>query len=283
MKTSTPQVAALTVYPLKSAAGIEVPALALDGRGAVGDRRWLLVDGEGQAITARECHRLLHITPRFATTDLDGALLLDAPNHPTFTAVVPNAAALERTVHVWDDATQALDAGDDAAEWCSDAIGRACRLVRLDDTAVRPLKPKYAGPLSSQGRHVAFPDGAPLLVLGLPSVDALNARLLEQGAPDPLDRRRFRANVWLRDLAPHEEDAWAQIRIGTVTLGMGTLCTRCVLTTVNPDTLEQGPEPLRTFAAYRRTSDGVVFGVNATHANPGTLTVGDAVSILAPR
>ncbi|MFN9309823.1 MOSC N-terminal beta barrel domain-containing protein, partial [Gemmatimonas sp.] len=55
MTTSTPRVAGLTVYPLKSAAGIAVEQMPLDDRGAVGDRRWLLVDGGGQAITAREC------------------------------------------------------------------------------------------------------------------------------------------------------------------------------------------------------------------------------------
>lgn len=283
MTRSTPHVAGLTVYPLKSAAGITVSTVTLDGRGGVGDRRWLLVDGAGRAITARECHPLLHITPRFATADRNGALLLEAPNLTTFTAVVPGADAIARPVFVWDDATLALDAGDEAADWCSNAIGRACRLVRLDDDAMRPLKRKYAGPLAHEARQVAFTDGAPLLVLGLPSIDALNLRLLEQGETTVLDRRRFRANVWLAGLAPHEEDTWGQIGIGDVTLGLGSLCVRCVLTTVNPDTLEQGTEPLRTLADYRRTPDGVVFGVNATHAGPGVLTVGDPVVVLATR
>ncbi len=283
MTTSTPRVAGLTVYPLKSAAGIAVEQMPLDDRGAVGDRRWLLVDGGGQAITARECHALLHITPRFATADRHGALVLDAPRHTTFTAPVPGADAMARPVFVWDDATLALDAGDDAADWCSDVIGRACRLVHLDDEASRPLKRKYAGPLPHEARRVAFTDGAPLLVLGLPSVDALNLRLLETGSSAPLDRRRFRANVWLSHLEPHEEDHWTRVTVGDVTLGMGSLCTRCVLTTVDPDSLAQGGEPLRAFADYRRTDDGVVFGVNATHAGPGTLAVGDAVTVLETR
>lgn len=283
MNHSQPRVAALTVYPLKSAAGIAVDALPLDSRGAIGDRRWLLVDGEGHAITARECHALLHIVPRFATADRNGALLLDAPRHSTLSVVVPDADAAVRCVTVWDDDIDALDVGDEAADWCSTAIGRACRLVRLDDQARRPLKRKYAGPLAHEQRQVAFTDGAPLLVLGFPSVDALNTRLLEQGAVDVLDPRRFRANVWLRGLAPHEEDSWARVQIGDVDLGMGSLCTRCVLTTVNPDSLEQGVEPLRAFAQYRRTSDGVVFGVNATHAAPGTIRIGDTVEVQAGR
>ncbi|GAB1344919.1 MOSC domain-containing protein [Gemmatimonas sp.] len=283
MNYSSPRVAALTVYPLKSAAGIAVDSLPLDSRGASGDRRWLLVNGEGHAITARECHALLHIVPRFATADRNGALLLDAPRHSTLVAVVPDADAAVRRVTVWDDDVEALDAGDEAADWCSTVAGRACRLVRLADLATRPLKRKYAGPLTHEDRQVAFTDGAPLLVLGLPSIDALNTRLLEQGAADVLDPRRFRANVWLNGLTPHEEDSWTRVQIGNVTLGMGSLCTRCVLTTVNPDSLEQGMEPLRTFAQYRRADDGVVFGVNATHAAPGTIHVGDRVVVHARR
>lgn len=278
-----PRVAALTVYPLKSAAGIAVEQLTLDDRGAMGDRRWLLVDGEGMAITARTCHALLHVVPRFATGDRNGALLLDAPRHPTFTAVVPGADAPQRTVQVWDDAVAALDAGDEAADWCSDAIGRACRLVYLDDESQRPLRPKYAGPLPYDARRVAFTDGAPLLLLGYPSVDALNARLVEQGHGETMDRRRFRANVWLDRLAPHGEDQWSAVTIGDVPVGVGSLCTRCVLTTVDPDSLEQGTEPLRTFSAYRRTADGVVFGVNATHARTGVIRVGDVVQVHATK
>jgi len=278
-----PRVAALTVYPLKSAAGIAVEQLTLDDRGAMGDRRWLLVDGEGVAITARTCHALLHVVPRFATADRNGALRLDAPHRPTFTAVVPGADAPQRHVQVWDDAVAALDTGDEAAAWCSDAIGRACRLVYLSDASQRPLRAKYAGPLPHAARRVAFTDGAPLLLLGYPSVDALNARLIEQGHAETMDRRRFRANVWLDRLMPHEEDRWAAVTIGEVPLGVGSLCTRCVLTTVDPNSLEQGPEPLRSFNAYRRTADGVVFGVNATHARTGVIRVGDAVQVHATK
>lgn len=277
----SPHIAALTVYPLKSAAGISVPHMPLDDRGAVGDRRWLLVDGEGHAITARECHPLLHVVPRFASDHRDGALLLDAPRLNTLVVAVPGADALERAVTIWGDNVAALDAGDEAAEWCSDAIGRSCRLVRLDDEAQRPLKPKYAGGLPHSTRRVAFSDGAPLLLLSLASVDGLNTRLTAQGQPEPLDRRRFRANVWIGGVDAHAEDQWHHIVMGDVPVSLGSRCLRCVLTTVNPDTLERGAEPLRIFADYRRAEGGVVFGVNATHERVGTVRVGDAITVRA--
>lgn len=279
----TPSVGGLTIYPLKSAAGVAVAELALDDRGAVGDRRWLLVDPSGHAITARETHALLHVRPRFASDDRNGSLMLDASDHPTCVVPVPDASSAQRQVVIWKDTVTANDAGDDAAAWCSDVIGRACRLVRVADEATRPLKTKYAGPLSSEGRRVAFTDGAPLMLLGHSSIAALNARLALQGHPESMDHRRFRANVWLDTTGPHEEDTWRRVRIGSVELGLGSLCVRCVLTTVNPDTLAAGAEPLRSFSEYRRVAGGVAFGVNATHAAPGTMRVGDMVDVIEAR
>jgi uncharacterized protein len=276
---SSPRVAALTLYPLKSAAGIEVDSMALDDRGAVGDRRWLLVDPAGEAITARETPRMLTIQPQYASDDRNAALALHAPRLPVCVVPVPDAAAPQREVVIWGDVVSALDAGDEVAAWCSDAIGRAARLVRLDDVAARPLKPKYAGPLPHAERRVAFTDGAPLMLLGLASIAHLEERLSARGEPQRMDRRRFRANVWLSGTAAHEEDRWRRIAVGDVALGVGSLCVRCVLTTVDPDTQKKGLEPLREFATYRRVDDGVAFGVNATHAEPGTLRVGDMVQI----
>lgn len=273
------RVAALTLYPIKSTAGIEVDAITLDDRGATGDRRWLLVDPSGEAITARETPRLLTLTPQFATGDREGALALHAPQLPGCVVPVPDASAPQRDVVIWGDVVTALDAGDDVAAWCSDAIGRAARLVRLDDGAARPLKPKYAGPLPHANRRVAFTDGAPLMMLGLASIAHLEERLRAGGQSLHMDRRRFRANIWLEHTAPHEEDQWRRITIGRVDLGVGSLCIRCVLTTVDPDTQTAGVEPLREFAAYRRVPDGVAFGVNVTHAGAGTLRVGDVVQI----
>ncbi len=273
------QVASLTIYPLKSAAGVEVTTLELDAMGATGDRRWLLVDDEGAQITARTAHALLRIQPVIDLADRDGDLQLTAAGFASLTVPVPAPDAERVTVQVWDDQLSALLASAEASAWCSEVIGRPCRLVRHGAVSHRPLQSKYTGGLSPAGRAVTFTDGAPLLLLGLSSIAALNARLAEQDSTAPVDRRRFRANIWLDGTAPHAEDAWRSVRIGGVELGLGTLCPRCVLTTVDPDSCEQGVEPLRTLASYRRQDGGVVFGVNTTHASPGVIQQGDAVEV----
>jgi uncharacterized protein YcbX len=278
-----PHVAALTIYPLKSAAGCAVETLYLDARGAMGDRRWLLVDPHGEQITARDTPALVRIVPGLPDGPGGASLTLCVPGQPGLAVRSDVVDAPARMVRVWDDEVLARDMGESAAAWCSQAIGRPCRLVHLDDASTRPLRERFAGGMSTTDRTVAFTDGAPLLVLGLASIDALNHRLVAKGETQLMDRRRFRANVWLAGLTPHEEDTWRRVQIGERTLGVGSWCARCVLTTVDPDTAEKGHEPLRTFATYRRHDGGVVFGVNCTHDAPGELRVGMPVQVIALR
>jgi uncharacterized protein len=88
----------------------------------------------------------------------------------------------------------------------------------------------------------------------------------------------------LATAAPHEEDGWERVRVGAVEIGVGSPCPRCVVTTIDPGTLAQDVEPLRTLAQYRRgEGGGVMFGMNATHAAPGELVVGDVVDVLSHR
>ncbi len=277
------RVAALFVHPIKSAAAIAVDSLALDDRGAVGDRRWLVIDEAGNQITARETPSLALVRPMFADCDddpgvlrnMDGALWLSAPGLTRHRVDLP-ATRTTRVVQIWSDLVEAHDAGDEVAQWLSTAIGKPCRLVRLAESAHRPLKAKYAGQLSPDGRRVAFSDGAPLLILGQASVDALSARLVEQGG-EPMEVARFRPNILLSHTTAHEEDSWSMIRVGRVRMAIGAPCERCVMTTIDPATGAGGVEPLRTLATYRRQNGNVLFGMNATHAEQGTVHIGDQV------
>jgi len=285
--TETARVSALYVHPLKSAAGIRVQEITLDARGAVGDRRWVLADEDanGDMITARETHRLVLIRPSFLTADRRGGIGLTAPGLDPLTVPLDaiDLAAPTRLVRVWDDDVVAHDAGDVPAAWCTAAVGRPCRLLWLADVDRRPLAPRFAGSINPDSRYVAMSDGAPLLLLGMASVDALNARLVERGHAEVMDPRRFRANILITGTLPHDEDTWRDIRIGDVSLSVGSACTRCVFTTVDPDTAESGQEPLRTFAQYRRADGGVIFGMNTTHREPGVIRVGDAVEVVSLR
>lgn len=272
------RVAALFIYPLKSAAAIAVTEMQFDEIGATNDRRWMLVDSQGTALTQRDAPALSRVT---ATPGQHAyTLLLHAPGMQPVLATV-SSESTHVQVNIWGDVVDAMDAGDEAASWCATVAGIPCRLVRIDPHAVRPLAPKYAGPIESTNRHVAFPDGSPALLLSNASISALNARLIQAGEL-AVGVERFRPNILLEGVEPHAEDSWSDIQIGSMQFGVGSTCPRCVMTTVDQAMGKRtGAEPLRLLSTYRREDGGVMFGVNATHAVAGRLRVGDVVRINA--
>jgi len=277
----------LFVHPLKGAAPMRVHRLRLDALGAVGDRRWVLVDPNGGAITPRDVPALTRLVATLPMHDgairSDAPLALHAPGVDPILVPPATSARTVRAVRVWDDVVDLADAGEVAAEWVSTAVGVPCRLMHWTAASRRPLAAKYAGVLPHTGRDVTLTDGAPLLLLGSASLAALNVRLTTAGHP-AVGAERFRPNVVLATSAPHEEDTWERVRVGTVEIGVGSPCPRCVVTTIDPRTLTQEREPLRTLAQYRRgEGGGVMFGMNATHAAPGELTIGDVVDVMAHR
>jgi len=258
----------ITIFPVKSLGGIGVDAWALDELGLVGDRRWMVVDREGRFLTQRQLPAMACIRPALGP---EGRLTLRHPKLPALTIPEPPADGETLLVRVWDDTVTALAAGEAADAWLRDALGRPCRLVRLPEGAARPVDPDYA-----PGARTAFTDGFPLLLIGEGSLADLNARL-----PSPVSMRRFRPNLVIAGSAPYAEDGWRRIRIGALTFQVVKPCSRCVVTTVDPDTgLAEGPEPLRTLATYRRRDNKVYFGQNVVHEGTGRLRVGDPVTVL---
>lgn len=282
----TIRVSALFHYPVKSCAGIAVTELSLDDWGAVDDRRWMLVRPDYTFITQREVGSLALIGAHVRK----GGLHLTHARMESLDVPYPREDASRHLVTVWDDAALTQDAGDEAAEWCSRATGVACRLVHIAPDAERPLQHRYAGSVDPVGRHVALSDGAPLLILSEGSLATLNEHLAEKCLA-PVGFDRFRPNVVLSGAGSHEEDTWHSIEINGITIGVGSLCARCVMTTIDQSvgipasrlTGEPGGEPLRTLATYRKQGGGVMFGMNATNASPGVVRVGDEVVVRALR
>ena len=273
-------------YPIKSTAGIQVQRLELDALGAVDDRRWMLIDSNNRFITQREIGALALIK---SFVESDG-LRLESAGHSSLRVRVPDTSAYVSEVVVWDDTVPVADAGNEAALWCSAVIGMPCRLTHIADQAERPLHPKYAGSLDPKNRFVALSDGAPLLIISEGSLEMLNTQLAKRDLA-PVGFDRFRPNVVVSGASAHEEDTWRTIKIGGVTIGVGSPCPRCVITTIDQSrgvrasalTGEPGGEPLRTLATYRRQGNGVMFGMNATNDVAGVLRVGDAVNVIATR
>jgi uncharacterized protein YcbX len=106
---------------------------------------------------------------------------------------------------------------------------------------------------------------------------------MEQRGLLPVDMRRFRPNIVVSgaDLLPWIEDTWKKIRIGDhVEFFVWQRCGRCIMTTIDRDTLEytSKAEPLPTLGNFRE--DGRNFGVHLI-PDPATLREGDAEIISA--
>jgi uncharacterized protein YcbX len=135
-----------------------------------------------------------------------------------------------------------------------------------------PVDPDFA----VDENQVAFSDGFPLLLISESSLSDLNNRL-----PESVAMKRFRPNLVVKNTKPYEEDSWKKIKIGECEFNVAKPCSRCVLTTVDPETGEfSGKEPLRTLATYRKHNGNVLFGQNLIGTKMGKLEVGMTVEII---
>lgn len=259
-------VQSLYIYPVKSLAGIPMPYLELDDFGPSGDRRWMIVDAQGKFVTQRRLPKLALIG---VVLD-DGVVTIEIPGQGDF---VLTPAIEQQQVTVWRDQVFASSAQHVANEALSRFCGEPLRLVYMPDSTFRRVDPDRVADV----RRVGFADGFPFLVANTASLDELNGRLAQR-----VDMRRFRPNIVISGAGPWAEDEWRELNIGGVSFRVVKPCSRCVLTTVDPDTGEKNPntEPLKTLAGYRKTPDGVIFGQNAVHEGRGRVVVGDSVSII---
>lgn len=272
---------ALYIHPVKSTRGHAVNRAVVEPWGLADDRRWMVVDADGHQLTAREHPALLSVTA-VPVNGRPGHLDLGRPGAADLSVAIGDPAASQVPVHVWSSALTAAAAPADAHAWFSDLLGLDARLVWLDDPTRRPTNPDYSTP----DDRVSFADGYPLLLATTSSLRRLNDWIvegaLERGddPPDPLPVRRFRPSVVVDGSEPFAEDGWTRVRIGDVPFRVAKPCDRCVLTTIDPDTLARGKEPIRTLAQHRKWDGKVWFATNLIPDGTGPIAVGDPVVVL---
>ena len=200
----------LTFAPGKGMAPYDaVEALYVDVTGMnVGDRSYMFVEAEehenvlyhrceiaqpGHFLSMREDTVLTQIIPRF---EAQGGVTLRRRGE-TDTLHVPEVEFSKDNlvdVSVWRWNGQALDQGDDAAEWGSDIIGRPVRLV-----AYTHARPRWVENRPMLGR-VAFADAYPFTVGSTQSLDLVNDKLRVAGQGE-IAATRPRVSILLGGLA----------------------------------------------------------------------------------
>lgn len=251
------------IYPIKGARGTSLGECAVEARGLRNDRRFMLVDRDGIAITQRQNHRLALVSP----TIVDDALVVGDVLVP----LSPDGP--RREVVVWHSTVSAVEASADASAVIADVLGQHATLVFMPDDAGRKVKETYARDVL-----VSFADAFPFLLATEASLADLNRKL---DTPVPMDR--FRPNLVVDGERAWAEDEWAAVRVGEVEFGMPKGCDRCVVTTIDQRTAEAGREPLATLARVRHRDGKVWFGENLVHHMTGTIRVGDEVTVMRRR
>ena len=275
------RVTGLGIHPVKSTAIRHVQEAEVRPWGLAGDRRWMVVDGEGVLVTARELHGLFAITADTPETDPPAKVLrLSVEGHDPIEVLEPTSTPMPVRLHSHD--LLARPAESEASAWLQHALGRDdLTLVWCDDPTRRSLNPAYSEP----GDHTGFADGYPVTLASLDSLAVLNEWMVEDALtrgedPEPpvlIDR--FRANLVVQGAKAFAEDDWQRVRIGGVSFRKAKRVDRCVMTTISLLDLTTGKEPIRTLARHRLHDHKTWFAVHLIPETTGPIAVGDEVVV----
>ena len=254
------QVTQLFIYPIKSLGGIEIKQSLVTQRGLQYDRRFMLVDEQGVFLTQRTLHKMALCKLGL----INNGFVVSYENK---TIEIPfSLTGTTQQVTVWDDTFEAVVADEKYNQWFSEQLKQPIKLVYMHQHSNRLVNPKYA----QNNEQLSLADGYPVLVISESSLKLLNTKLTK-----PIGMDRFRPNLVINGAAPHHEDELGIFNIGSTQFKVAKPCGRCVVTTINQQTLQTSKEPLATLAKYRKVGDNVNFGANVICLKEGQIAVGD--------
>jgi MOSC domain-containing protein len=248
-------------YPVKSMRGEELDEAFAGYSGIYGDRLFAFRSAANHKgfpyLTAREQRRLLQYRPRFRYPEKAARPInLIEAESKNANPLSADLAELVVDVETPDGETLAID----------DPV--LIETLRVD------IDPKHQVTLMQSQR--AMTDCRPVSIFSLQS-----AQQLAEETGTPVDKRRFRANVYV-NLASSKGFAENELVGRSLRIGPKVVITilerdaRCVVITLDPDTGEQAPAILKKVA---QAHDGMA-GVYGAVLVEGMLHKGDSVEVL---
>ncbi|XP_069482909.1 mitochondrial amidoxime reducing component 2-like [Ambystoma mexicanum] len=275
-------VSQLFVYPIKSCKGVSISEAECTEmglkNGELRDRHWLVVTEDGHMVTARQEPRMVLIS-----ISQDGShLRLHAPDVED--VLIPFKLPKSNRVmdcRIFGNDIQGRDCGDEVANWITTFLKtNPYRLVQFE-LHMKPRYPKDQLDVFRPTDQVAYPDASPVMLLSETSLEDLNTKLAKK-----VSIHNFRPCIVVTDCSAFQEDSWHDVVVGTVELKRIMACSRCILTTVDPDTgIIDHKEPLDTLKTYRMCDpsekplykSSPLFGQYFAVEKVGMLHVGDPV------
>ena len=281
---------ALYRYPIKAARAEPLSIATLGAEGVAGDRRFIVTDATGKALTQRDYPLLATLR----VVEQGGRLMLSDGARSHNVSVQTTGNLVDATL--FGSSLQLVDQGKETGTWLSGLLGGGGGAAAAGGSVFSMLAPLFGQPayrlLRAPGSDkgdgslrggAGLSDLAPLLLICEESLSLLNSRRAANGQlPVPMDR--FRPNLVVSGCpAAHAEDSWKTVKIGGVTLQVTRLCPRCTVPDVQQQTGRRDPAgPMRDLRDYRsRGPAGTMFGVYLG-GGTGEVRVGDAVEVVAP-
>jgi uncharacterized protein YcbX len=253
-------VSALSVSPVKGLRVTGRDAVTLEAVGVPDNRRFFLVDDRSRMVNGKQLGGLNEVVADYS------------PEERRLTMTFPDGAVVSDEVHVQEPIATTffslpLQARPVVGPWSqalSDHVGCPLRLV--ERFGRRPgVDRGRAGAVSlvSQGSLEAFAG-----IAGESSVDG----------------RRFRMLIEVSGVAAHAEDAWVgrRLRIGGARVTPRGHVGRCLVTSRHPETgVVDLPtlDLLRSYRGEEETTEPLPFGIYGEVLEPGTVRLGDAVTV----
>ncbi|XP_011315393.1 mitochondrial amidoxime reducing component 2-like [Fopius arisanus] len=278
------------VFPVKSLGAVKENAMECTQLGLksgwLRDRILMVIDLDGRFVTGRQMPNMVQITPSVAGS----SLTLRASGMMAISVDLSKLGKSFR-VAVWGQPVPACDCGEDIARWLS-------RFLLQEDTGLRLVYYPFDGPyrdvrICHQGFPLlenadvgAYPDATSYTLMNETSITDLNTRI-----EHPVTAQQFRPNFVVKGADPLDEDHWDWVKIGSVIFRNVKPCTRCIFTTIDPDTGVKHPkaEPLKTLKRYRQIQDPVmkkitkecpVMGIHLGLRGPnGVVRLGDPIYV----
>lgn len=266
------------IYPVKSCRAVALDTVTVGRTGLSGDRRFQVIDTDGNPVTQRQQPTLATVHPSY----VDGALRLEADGRSAIDVVVP--AANDTTANsLLGVPVAAGDAGDQAAAWFTDLLGVPVRLVAMTEHS------EYRLPIPGVDMALSWADAAAVLVANTASLEWLSER-----ASAPFGMDRFRPNLTVDAGEAWVEDTWRDVSIGDARLGLGFAWPRCAIPQVDQLDGSRHQEPAKVLKQHRWCSDAssadeamrplfegnALFGIGCSVQPEGAVvTVGDQVTV----
>lgn len=251
----------LFIYPIKSLAGISCQCALAGEMGFENDRRWMLLDANNQMITQRENPIMSQFYPSISADSINISF-----QDKSLSFLISEYFGDAIQSEVWDDACTVFEVNTNVSKWFSEQFGFECKLVKVVNLGDR----KHESSSSNLNINVSLADSYPYLLVGTKSLDFLNEKL-----SDKITIHRFRPNIVIETLVPHEEDDFLNFSVNEIEFQNIKPCARCIMVNHNPLNGAVKKEPLKTLSKYRNFNNSVLFATNIRCLNAGEIKVGD--------